>query len=61
MQLKKSFNKGCHIFAAHMEEETKDKMPSFEDHLVLKYFEDVFREILGFPPKRDIDPELKEL
>jgi hypothetical protein len=55
MQLKKSFRKGCHIFASHMEEATKDKMPSFEDHLVLKYFEDVFREILGFPPKRDID------
>jgi hypothetical protein len=38
-----------------MEEETKDKMPSFEDHPVLKYFEDVFGEIPGFPPKRDID------
>jgi hypothetical protein len=55
MQLKKSFRKGCHIYAAHMEEATKDKIPSFEDHLVLKYFEDVFWEILGFPPKRDID------
>jgi hypothetical protein len=26
-----------------------------EDHLNLRYFEDVFREIPGFPPKRDID------
>jgi hypothetical protein len=38
-----------------MEEEAKDKMPSVEDHPVLKYFEDVFGEIPGFPPKRDID------
>jgi hypothetical protein len=55
MQLKKSFRKGCQIFVAHMEEETKDKVASIEDHLVLRDFEDVFGEILGFPPKRDID------
>jgi hypothetical protein len=55
MQLKKSFRKGCQIYAAHMEEETKDKVPSIEDHLVLKEYEDVFGEIPGFPPKRDID------
>jgi hypothetical protein len=48
MQLKKSFRKGCQIYAAHMEEETKDKMPSIEDHPVLKYYEDVFGEIPGF-------------
>jgi hypothetical protein len=38
-----------------MEEEPKDKVPNLEDHAVLKYFEDVFKEILGLPPKRDID------
>jgi hypothetical protein len=38
MQLKKSFRKGCQIFAAHMEEETIDKVVSIEDHQVLKYF-----------------------
>jgi hypothetical protein len=53
--MKKSFRKGCQILAAHMEEATKDKVASIEDHLVLRDFEDVFREILGFPPKRDID------
>jgi hypothetical protein len=41
MQLKNSFRKGCQIFVAHMEEATKDKVSSIEDHLVLKYFEDV--------------------
>jgi hypothetical protein len=55
MQLKKCYRKGFQIFAAHMEEEPKDKVPNLEDHLILKYFEDVFKEILGLPPKRDID------
>ena len=38
-----------------MEETTKDKVPNIEDCVVLKEFEDVFREIPGLPPKRDID------
>jgi hypothetical protein len=38
-----------------MEEENKDEVISIEDHLILSDFEDVFREISGFPPKRDID------
>jgi hypothetical protein len=37
-----------------VEEEARDKATSIEDHLVLRDFEDVFGEILGFPPKRDI-------
>jgi hypothetical protein len=54
LQLKIIFRKGCKIYAAHMEEEDKVKVPSSEDHLVLKEFEYVFREITSFPPKRDI-------
>ena len=38
-----------------MEETAKDKVASIEDHPVLRDFKDVFREILGLPPKRDID------
>jgi hypothetical protein len=38
-----------------MEEAPKDKVPSVEDFTTLKEFEDVFKEILGLPPKRDID------
>jgi hypothetical protein len=53
--MKKGFKKGCHIFAAHMEEEDRDKVASIEDHLVLSYFEDTFGEISGLPPKRDVD------
>jgi hypothetical protein len=55
MQLKKCYRKGCQIFASHIEEEPKDKVSSIEDHAILKDFEDVFREVLGLPPKRDID------
>jgi hypothetical protein len=38
-----------------MEEESKDKVETIEDHPILRNFEDVFGEIPGFPPKRDID------
>jgi hypothetical protein len=38
-----------------MEDAPKDKVSNLEDHSVLKYFEDVFKEIRGLPPKRDID------
>jgi len=38
-----------------MEEVVKDKVSSFEDHIVLKKYEDVFGEIPRFPLKRDID------
>jgi hypothetical protein len=55
LQLKKRFWKGCQVFAVHMEEARKDKVPNVEDCIVLKEFEDVFKEILGFPPKGDID------
>jgi hypothetical protein len=55
MQLKKSFRKGCQIFASHMEEATKDKVASIEDHPVLRDFGDIFRQIPEFPPKINID------
>jgi hypothetical protein len=54
MQLKKCYRKGWQIFVFHMDEAPKDKVPKLEDHAVLKYFEDVFKEIPG-PPKRDTD------
>jgi hypothetical protein len=47
--------KGCQLFAAIVEETPKDKVSNIEDHVVLKEFEDIFQEIPGLPPKRDID------
>jgi hypothetical protein len=38
-----------------MEETTKYKVARIEDHPVLRDFEDFFKEILGLPPKRDIE------
>jgi hypothetical protein len=55
LQLKKSYKKGCKVFAAHMEEAPTDKVPSVENYAVLKEYEDVFKEIPVLPPKRDID------
>jgi hypothetical protein len=55
LQLKKSYKKGCQVFAVHMEEVPKDKVPSVEDCAIPKEFEDVFKEISGLPSKRDID------
>jgi hypothetical protein len=55
LQMKKSYRKGCQVFAEHMEEAPKDKMSSVEDCAVIKEFEDVFKEIFGLPPKRYID------
>jgi hypothetical protein len=54
LQLNKCYRKGCQIFAVHMEETPKDKVPNFKDYAVLEYFEDVFKEVLVLPPKRDI-------
>jgi hypothetical protein len=42
------------MFATHMEEENKDKVERIEYHPILRDFEDVFREIPGFPSKREI-------
>jgi hypothetical protein len=53
--LKKCYKKGCQSFASHMEETPKFKVSNIEYYVVLKDFEDVFKEILGLPPKRDID------
>jgi hypothetical protein len=55
LQLKKCYRKGCQIFATHMEETSRDKVTNLEDHAVLEEFEYVFKEVLGLPPKRDID------
>jgi hypothetical protein len=55
LQLKKCYKKGCQIFAMHMEETPRDKVKNLEDHAILEEFEDLFKEVLGLPPKRDID------
>jgi hypothetical protein len=55
IQLKKCYRKGYQLFVAHVEEASKDEVSNIGDHAVLKEFEDVFQEVPGLPPKRDID------
>jgi hypothetical protein len=55
MQLKKCYRKGCQLYAAQVEESSRDVVSNLEDHEVLKEFKDVFQEVPRLPPKRDID------
>ena len=56
MQLKKFCRKGFQLYAAHILETSGDETPRLEDYQVLQEFRDVFPdEILGLPPKRDIE------
>jgi hypothetical protein len=55
MQLEKCYRKGCQLFAAQVEEESRDVVSNMEDHEVLKEFKDVFQEVPRLTPKRDID------
>jgi hypothetical protein len=55
IQLKRCFRKGFQLYVAQMEEPENTKGPSLEEFSILQEFEEVFKEILGFPPKREID------
>jgi hypothetical protein len=55
MKLKKCYRKGCQLFVAHVEESSRDVVSKIGDHEVLIEFKDIFQEVLGLPPKRDID------
>jgi hypothetical protein len=52
LQLKKIYRKGCQVLASYMEDAPNDKVSNVEDCAVLKYFEDVFKEIPGLPPEK---------
>jgi hypothetical protein len=43
------------LYASNVEELEKTKGSSLECFSILHEFEDVFQEILGFTPKREID------
>ena len=60
MHLKRWCRKGCRVYAAHVLEASENETPRLEDFHVLQEFRDVFPdEILGLPPKRDIDFTIK--
>jgi hypothetical protein len=43
------------LYATHVEDPYNTKGPSLEDFSILQEFEDVFQEIPGLPPRREID------
>jgi hypothetical protein len=49
------FSKNFKLYRDHVEDQKNTKGTHIEYYLVLQEFEDVFQEILGLPPKRDID------
>jgi hypothetical protein len=55
MLLKKCYRKGCQLFVAYVEEESRDEVSNIRDHEVLTEFKDAFHEVLGLSPKREID------
>ena len=56
MQLKNFYRKGFILYASHVLEAREHETPRLEEFHLLQEFRDVFPdEILGFPPKRDID------
>ena len=56
MRLEKFCRKGWRLYATHVLEAMENETPKLEDYLLLQQFRDVFLdEILGLPPKRDID------
>jgi hypothetical protein len=55
MELKKFYRKGCQLFATQVEEVFQYVVSNLENHRVLKEFKDVFQDVPGLPPKRDID------
>jgi hypothetical protein len=55
LQLKRCFKRGCQLYASHVEGKKYTKGEILEDFSILEEFEDVFQEIPGLPPKREMD------
>jgi hypothetical protein len=54
--MRKYCRKGCPLYAIQVLESVEDDKPSLEDHPTLREYRDVFlEEVLGLPPRRDID------
>jgi hypothetical protein len=54
--MRKYCRKGCPLYAIQVLKTTEGADPSPDDHPILREYRDVFpEEILGLPPRRDID------
>jgi hypothetical protein len=56
LQVKKYCRKGCPLYVIQMLDSVEDEKPSLENHPILREYKYVFpKEVLGIPPRRDID------
>jgi hypothetical protein len=56
LQMRKYCRKGCPLYVIQVLESVEDDKPSLEYHPTLREYRDVFpEEVLGLPPRRDID------
>lgn len=55
LETKRCLKNVCQLFTPHVEELTKNNCPNIEYFVVLKECIDVFVDIPGLPPKRDIE------
>ena len=55
MQMNKFINKGFQIYVVHVEELKAEIGSHEEEFCVLNNFEEVFQDMLGMPPRNDID------
>jgi hypothetical protein len=56
LQIKKYCRKGCPLYEIQVLESVEDDKPNLEDHPILREYKDMFpEEVLGLPPRRDID------
>jgi hypothetical protein len=56
LQVKKYCKKGCPLYAIQVLDSVEDDKPILEDHPILREYKDVFpEEVLGLPPRRNID------
>jgi hypothetical protein len=54
--MKKYCRKGCSLYAIQVLESVENDKPNLEDHPILREYKEVFpEEVLGLPPRRDID------
>jgi hypothetical protein len=55
LQIKICIRKGCKVFAVHViDNEKEESKNDIENFPILQEFQDIFQEILGLPPKREI-------
>ena len=55
LQLRRCLRRKCQVYMAYVEDTaTRDVSQEVDDFLVLQEFVDVFREVSGLPPKREV-------